>query len=1334
MTSAGSIDDRPGRWLVAVVLLTLGSSAQGQYRSPRISEHPSDTIVPRNDPVTLNCKAEGRPPPEILWFKDGQMLNFSSSHRVTLPEGALFFLTVQQNNKENDAGVYWCVARNEAGQARSHNATLKVAVLKDEFKMIPVDTKVAVGGQALLRCSPPKGDPPPTVRWKLNGKTVDISTTDRLKIQNEGDLLIDGATVEDAGKYVCEAHNYAGMHRQTPSAVLSVHVRPHLVDAPANATVLAGESVDLVCRVAGDPTPAVYWSRQNGRMPVGRIDLLPDKTLRIENVQPQDEGLYVCEAENPVGNVTASATVTVHSPPSFERPPSDHRAALGDSVTLECGTTGRPPPVLFWSRAGSDDALFAGDTRGRFSVGVDGSLHIATCQAGDRGHYSCTAVNAVGSLVARAHLEVAESGAVRPPPVLAVLPANQTLPLNSPALVPCRPADSTATVSWMKDGRPITPGQPRVQLDTDGTSLKVDDLQLSDSGLYTCTVTSVSGVSTSASARLTVANPTNPNIQFHRLAGPGSYPSAPQRPRLVSRNTTSVELAWRPGRQLGGSALQGYRVERYSPDTDNGWVTAVQRVAAETVTVAGLRPDTTYVFGVRAENGQGLSPLSELSVPVHTLPAPAEGAEGRRMAEASRALQEFTVKLESATAVSATAVNLQWKIVSGADWVQGLVIRYRHTDSDQPFQSLSIHNSGATGSYVVAGLLKFASYQFFVVPFFQSVYGRPSNSRTVRTLQDAPSGPPLELEVRPLNSTAAVVSWLPPSSSERNGITRGYRLQLSQQRASFRFNVTVNSSTTQVILKNLTAGAGFSIQLAAVNEIGTGPLSEPVHFQMAPDASAPGGGGVNSRQVPAAGGLFSQAWFIATIGGLLFVLLTTLVAVICWRRRREKKALGNLTVPSGKPDDISLLPLQTERGPLWIDPGYDRGWRGDFQKPSEAKLLNCELPALVPAEYAELDQRGMRTFYGQTGGLRDDQEPAPYATTMLVGGAGRRPLVRTCGSDEPVLRHSGSDGGPVYGSSSGGSYSRAPRTPGYDTQPNLPYRDDNISPNLPYLTGAHSPNPPYLYEDNYPPESYHRPDINEFVPPPPPCPPPDLTSTPSHSAHFSHLPHAGSSGSVRGLGSPRAQRRHPAGTGTTGSRSGRAGRQPLYNLTPRCEAGPESDLPGRRAGEPRLQLQERSGAPQLQLFGAAEESELSERELTPESSVNGEAGGSWEPTSCDEDSDAVGAGDEASFSESVLRAARLAGVTVTAGTGPPRQVSRYRPAPPVEGGGGSLQARPTRAGRKRGHSGANTLDRTTATAGIPEQYPPNNLNQRNYRTEDDVHSEERGPLLATGPS
>ena len=68
---------------------------------------------------------------------------------------------------------------------------------------------------------------------------------------------------------------------------------------------------------------------------------------------------------------------------------------------------------------------------------------------------------------------------------------------------------------------------------------------------------------------------------------------------------------------------------------------------------------------------------------------------------------------------------------------------------------------------------------------------------------------------------------------------------------------------------------------------------------------------------------------------------------------------------SGKPDDISLLPMQGERGHLWMDSSFQRGdWRGQFQKEPETKLLNCDVPPVVSAEYAELDQRNVSTFYG----------------------------------------------------------------------------------------------------------------------------------------------------------------------------------------------------------------------------------------------------------------------------------------------------------------------------------------------------------------------------------
>lgn len=95
-------------------------------------EHPSDLIVSKGEPATLNCKAEGRPTPTVEWYKDGERVETDRdnprSQRMLLPSGSLFFLRIVHGRRSKpDDGAYVCVARNYLGEAVSRNASLQVA-------------------------------------------------------------------------------------------------------------------------------------------------------------------------------------------------------------------------------------------------------------------------------------------------------------------------------------------------------------------------------------------------------------------------------------------------------------------------------------------------------------------------------------------------------------------------------------------------------------------------------------------------------------------------------------------------------------------------------------------------------------------------------------------------------------------------------------------------------------------------------------------------------------------------------------------------------------------------------------------------------------------------------------------------------------------------------------------------------------------------------------------------------------------------------------------------------------------------------------------------------
>ena len=125
--------------VVVVMSLCTGEQSSTNPRisgstDPRITEHPEDQYVAKNEPATLNCKAEGNPTPVITWYRNGQPVVTAnenpSSHRMLLPSGQLFFLRIIHNrNSKSDVGVYHCNATNpQTGvSVISNNATLQIA-------------------------------------------------------------------------------------------------------------------------------------------------------------------------------------------------------------------------------------------------------------------------------------------------------------------------------------------------------------------------------------------------------------------------------------------------------------------------------------------------------------------------------------------------------------------------------------------------------------------------------------------------------------------------------------------------------------------------------------------------------------------------------------------------------------------------------------------------------------------------------------------------------------------------------------------------------------------------------------------------------------------------------------------------------------------------------------------------------------------------------------------------------------------------------------------------------------------------------------------------------
>ncbi|XP_017335165.1 leucine-rich repeats and immunoglobulin-like domains protein 2 isoform X1 [Ictalurus punctatus] len=216
---------------------------------PSFLKTPMDLTIRTGTVARLECAAEGHPPPQIAWQKDGG-INFPAARERrmhVMPEDDTFFIA---NVKAEDMGVYSCTAKNEAGSL-SANATLTV-LETPSFQRPLEDRTVARGETAVLQCIA-RGSPAPRLNWTKDDGPLLLTERHFFAAANQLLIIVDARSA-DAGKYTCIMSNTLGTERG--HIYLSVSSSPNCEQAgggydPDGWTTVGIVVMVVVCCVVG---------------------------------------------------------------------------------------------------------------------------------------------------------------------------------------------------------------------------------------------------------------------------------------------------------------------------------------------------------------------------------------------------------------------------------------------------------------------------------------------------------------------------------------------------------------------------------------------------------------------------------------------------------------------------------------------------------------------------------------------------------------------------------------------------------------------------------------------------------------------------------------------------------------------------------------------------------------------------------------------------------------------------------------------------------------------------------------------------------------------------
>uniref|UniRef100_A0A1I8NX70 protein-tyrosine-phosphatase n=1 Tax=Stomoxys calcitrans TaxID=35570 RepID=A0A1I8NX70_STOCA len=678
------------------------------------------------------------------------------------------------------------------------------AVHPPEIIKKPQNQGVRVGGVATFYCAA-RGDPPPTIVWRKNGKKVSGTQSRYTVLEQPGGVSIlriePVRSGRDDAPYECVAENGVG-DAVSADATLTVYEVdkpppgfPVITQHPSTRVIEVGHTATMQCKATGNPTPLIYWIKNQTRVDMSNPRYsMKDGGLQIENSREEDQGKYECVAENSVGTEHSKANnlyVKVRRvSPTFSRPPEPiNEVMLGSNLNLSCIAVGSPMPHVRWTKGAQDLTPENSIPIGR------NILELTNIQ--QSANYTCIAASSLGQIEATAVVKV------------------QSLPTAPTDIQISEVTATSVRLEWSYKG-PEDLQYYVIQYKPKNANQAFSEI----SGIITMYYV-VRALSPYTEYEFYVIAVNNigrgpPSIPATCTTGDFTYggakmESAPRNVQVRPLSSSTMVITWEPPETPNGQ-VTGYKVYyTTNPNQPEASWDSQMVDNSELTTISELTPHAIYTVRVQAYTSMGAGPMST-PVQVKTQQGvPSQPSNFR------------------ATDIGETGVTLQWSKPShSSENIVHYELYWNDTYANQDHHK-RISN---TESYTLDGLYPDTLYYIWLAARSQRGEGATTPPIPVRTKQYVP-GDPQEVKATPLNSTSIHVSWKPPLEKDRNGIIRGYHIHVQEVRDEGKgfLNEPLKYDVVDALEYNVTdlqPDTKYSIQVAALTRKGDGDRSPAV--------------------------------------------------------------------------------------------------------------------------------------------------------------------------------------------------------------------------------------------------------------------------------------------------------------------------------------------------------------------------------------------------------------------------------------------------------------------------------------------------------------------------